>query len=103
MTRQYDSVIFAQAATQWRQMREEFDLALRSHIDAAEEACRGVLLSAEGKAADVSVERLFSANRTTAARYASPELLEFWAARPRPTLAAFEETWFEAQFTDAAA
>ncbi|WP_251153765.1 hypothetical protein [Cellulosimicrobium sp. Marseille-Q4280] len=102
MTRSYSSPIFAQAAAQWQEMREEFDLALRSHIDAAEQACRGSLLSPEGKAAGVSIDRLFGANRTTAARYASPELLEFWAARPRPTLAAFEEAWFEAQFASVA-
>lgn len=103
MTRQYSSPIFAQAATQWALMREEFDAALRCHVDAAEEACRGALLSPEGKAAGISVARLFSANRTTATRYASAELLEFWASRPRPTLAAFEEAWFEGQFTRAAA
>jgi hypothetical protein len=99
MTRRYSSLIFAQAAAQWGLMREEFDAALRSHIDDAEEACRGVLLSPEGKAAGVSVARLFSANRASATRYASAELLEFWASRPRPTLAAFEEAWFEGQYT----
>lgn len=97
--RRTSSPIFAQAAALWEQMHKEFDLALQAHIDAADAACRGVLLNAAGRAACVSETRLFAANHATASRYASAELLEFWRAHPRPTLASFERAWFQDQFT----
>lgn len=88
------SAIFAQAAATWSAMKADFDLALEAHVDAAERATRGNLLSPAGIAAGVSLAQLFAANRVSADRWASEELREFWASRPRPTLAAFEQDWF---------
>ena len=91
------SPIFAQAAETWAAMKAEFDLELEAHISAAESATRGYLLSPEARATGISVDRLFTANRTSAAAWASEELRDFWTTHPRPTLAAFERAWFTGQ------
>ncbi|GEL47788.1 hypothetical protein CHO01_29040 [Cellulomonas hominis] len=90
--------IFAAAARQWQMMHREFSATLTAHVDAAEVACRGRLLNAAARRAGVEPSQLFSANRATATQHASAELLEFWAHHPRPTLAEFEEAWFEGQY-----
>lgn len=102
MRRGSRSAIFAHAASMWAQMHEDFLLALQAHMDAADEAARGELFSAEGRRAGVSVARLFACNQAAAARYASPELVEFWQSHPRPTLAEFEAAWFASTFASVA-
>lgn len=56
---------------------------------AAEQAANGHLLSAAGRGRGVSARSLFSGPASRAAKYASPELLEFWETHPRLTLAQF--------------
>lgn len=95
--RRHRSAIFEQAAAMWAAMKADFDLELEAHISAAESATCGYLLAPEARAAGVDIYRLFTANRTAAAAWATEELRDFWAAHPRPTLAAFERAWFEGQ------
>jgi hypothetical protein len=89
------SPIFQRAARDWAAMRSEYGDYLEAHIAAAYEATNGVLLNARGRAAGVTEYRLFTAGGAFAAAYASEELLEFWATRPRLTVTQFERAWAE--------
>lgn len=89
------SAIFERAAREWAAMRSEYGDYLEAHIAAAYDATNGVLLNARGRAAGVTEERLFLAGGAYAAAYASEELREFWATRPRLTVEAFETAWAE--------
>lgn len=89
------SPIFQRAAAEWAAMRSEYGDYLEAHIAAAYEATNGVLLNARGRAAGITEERLFLAGGAFAAAYASPELREFWATRPRMTVTEFERAWTE--------
>ncbi|MCK9917227.1 MULTISPECIES: hypothetical protein [Microbacterium] len=76
-----------------RQCRAEFDDVLYAAYDAAEEACRGALLNAEGRARNIDALSLFMGNTARAHRYASEELREWWETHPRVTFAMFERQW----------
>ncbi|MFI2366601.1 hypothetical protein [Promicromonospora sp. NPDC019610] len=89
------SPIFQRAAAEWAAMRSEYGDYLEAHIAAAYDATNGVLLNAQGRAAGVTEERLFLVGGVFAAAYASPELREFWATRPRMTVTEFERAWTE--------
>ena len=56
------SAIYAHAGALWQAMRADYDLALEAHIDAADRACRGQLLTAAAIRAGVTVDRLFRMN-----------------------------------------
>ena len=56
---------------------------------AAVAATNGYLLSAEGEASGVDEQSLWSGPERLAFRYASEELREFWAARPRMTVSQY--------------
>lgn len=56
---------------------------------AAVAATNGYLLSAEGKAAGVDEQALWSGPERLALRYASEELLEFWGTHPRMTVSQY--------------
>lgn len=89
------SPIFEQAAAMWRQMRDDYGVYLEAHIAAAVEATNGCLFSKRALSDGITETQLFSAPRATAQRWASPELLDFWASSPRVTLAEFEQAWVE--------
>ena len=89
------SPIFQRAAREWAAMRSEYGDYLEAHIAAAYDATNGVLLNTRGRAAGVSEERLFLAGGALATAYASEELRDFWATRPRLTVEAFERAWAE--------
>ncbi|GAA4599974.1 hypothetical protein GCM10023194_81020 [Planotetraspora phitsanulokensis] len=63
----------------------------------AEEATKGNLLNAEGRAARVSDLSLFSGPASRARKYASEELLRWWADHPRLTLTEFRAQWLGRQ------
>ena len=86
------SMIFEAALEEWRRVRGDFSLAVEAQMDAAEQACAGVLLNARGRAAGGDPSSLFSGpgSHMRALAYASDELLEFWRGTPRMTFAAFE-------------
>ena len=91
------SALFALAAQQWRSMRADFEIVRESAYRAALDDCNGVLLNARGKKAGIDPYSLFMGNHARAYAYASRELADHWATRPRPTLAEFERQMFEPQ------
>lgn len=91
--RRHRSVIFAEAAATWHRCRDAYDLHLEAQIHQAETDCRGHLLNRRAIAEGIRVETLFLGPWSRARAYASPELLEWWAAHPRVTFAQFERSW----------
>ncbi|WP_349866838.1 hypothetical protein [Leifsonia sp. WHRI 6310E] len=84
------SAVFAAAADEWRQLRDEFELVREAAFEQAHEDCHGVLLNQRGRAAGVDPYSLFMGTTTRAMAYASDELREHWRSHTRPTFAAFE-------------
>lgn len=76
-------------------MRTAYGDYIEAHILAAETATNGRLLSARGRAAGVTVERLFFGSASFAQAYASEELLDYWRQHPRMTVAQFEAQWID--------
>lgn len=74
-----------------REAREMYDEYVWEQVLAADEACRGVMLNARGKAKKVDVQSLFSGPAHIAYAYASEELKDWWAANGRLTVAEFIE------------
>lgn len=87
------SAIFAKAAEQWQDMKQDYISFVDYQYLAAVEACSGVLVNQEGRAKHIDGFTLFSGPLSRAQRYASEELLEFWEKNPRRTLSQFEEQW----------
>lgn len=82
--------------TQRKAIRRVYDEWLALSYLAAESAANGHLVNAaglnrrvNGKPAPVSARSLFLGPTARAAKYATPELLEFWETHPRLTLAQF--------------
>ncbi|HUR07004.1 MAG TPA: phage minor capsid protein [Nonomuraea sp.] len=59
----------------------------------AEQATNGFLLNSEGRATRINERSLFSGPASRARKYASEELLRFWADTPRLTLTEFRAQW----------
>ena len=75
----------------WAALRAEwFDWAWAQFL-AAETACRGYLLNKDGRAAGIDPWTLWSGRSSRAMRYASEELLEFWAHSPRITVTEYSK------------
>ncbi|MBU4213561.1 MAG: hypothetical protein KJ792_02770 [Actinobacteria bacterium] len=91
--RRHRSVIFAEAASAWRECRDAYDLFLEDQHSQAERACRGNLLNRRGRTAGIRAETLFLGPWSRARAYASDELLEWWATHPRQTFSQFERSW----------
>lgn len=87
------STIFAFAVDTWRECRDAYELHLEVQHDAADRACRGVLVNKVGIARGITSGSLFLGPKTRAHKYASEELLEFWRTHPRVTFAQFERQW----------
>ncbi len=58
---------------------------LDQHYRAAEDACRGTLLNAAGRARGIDPRKLFYGPATRAYKYASEELVDWWRTHPRVT------------------
>ena len=67
-------------------IRAEWELYQHAQYLAADAVCRGNLLSKAGLKAGVSEQSLWTGRATTARKYASEELNEFWDANPRLTV-----------------
>lgn len=85
--------IITEAFSAWRECRAEYDDTLYAQYEAAEEATRGALLNARGRANGIDPFSLFMGNERRALAYASEELVEHWDSHPRVTFAAFEKHW----------
>lgn len=89
------SLVFRYAIRQYQQIRAEYDDLLHAAYADAERETRGALLNARGAAKGIDPVSLFMGPEVRAHAYASEELLEHWARRPRITFAAFERARFE--------
>lgn len=86
----------------WRECRAEYEGERLRRYWAAEEATRGALLNARGRAAGIDPESLFMGTWARARAYASEELLEHWETHPRLTYQDFETQWRRAREESAA-
>lgn len=91
------SAIFAEAASKWSQMRQEFDAVVDAHYLAAEAATNGYMLNRLGQEKRIDPFTLLTGPQARALKYASEELIAFWAQHPRPDLARFEIDWVSLQ------
>lgn len=91
------SLIYLLAGDLWRTMRADFDRALFEAFEDAENDTNGYLLNKAGRAEGIEPFSLFKGPEARAYRYASHELIEHWAKRPRLTLPAFEAQWLNAR------
>ena len=87
------SAIFTKAAEQWAEMQRDFISYRDDAYWLALEATRGVLVNAAGQRMHIDGYTLFVSARKYAERYASEELLAWWANNPRLTLPEFEARW----------
>ena len=85
--------IVSDAFAAWRECRAEYDETLYAQYVAAEEATRGAMLNARGRAKGIDPFTLFMGNETRALAYASEELVEHWTFHPRVTYTKFERQW----------
>ncbi|MHC9046734.1 hypothetical protein ACYX8G_19280 [Microbacterium saperdae] len=85
--------LISDAFAEWRECRAEYDETLYTQYAAAEEATRGAMLNARGRAKGIDPFSLFKGPEVRALAYASEELVEHWAAHPRVTFAKFEKQW----------
>jgi hypothetical protein len=74
----------------WNETRAAWYAWAHAQFLAAEKFCRGHMLSKAGRAADLDPWTLWTGNTARATRYASEELLEFWAKNPRMTVTEFD-------------
>lgn len=85
--------LISDAFMAWRECRAEYDESLYAQYEAAEEATRGAMLNARGRAKGIDPFSLFMGNETRALAYASEELVEHWETHPRIKYAKFEQRW----------
>lgn len=75
----------------WARVTALYAEYLNAQWDAAETFCNGQLLNKAGRAAGIDARTLWEGTAAHAARYASEELLEFWAHHPRYTISQFQK------------
>jgi hypothetical protein len=75
----------------WAAVQAQWMEWAQAQFVAAETACRGYLLNKAGRSAGVDPWSLWSGPVSHARRYASEELMEFWATNPRLTVSQFRE------------
>jgi len=85
------SLVFKQAASQWNNLRADYENVKQSQYEQAEQATRGAMLNRRGQAKGIDSYSLFSGNAIRAYAYASEELIEWWQSHPRITFADYEE------------
>lgn len=86
-------LIYELAADLWRTMKDDYAERLEQVFTQAHEDCNGYLVNKIGRAEHVSAFSLFSGSEAKAYRYASRELVAWWAEHGRLTLTAYESQW----------
>lgn len=89
------TTIFGKAAELWSEMQTEYQAYVDASYDKALEACNGVLVNKAARALHIDGYSLFQGTQQRAYRYASPELIEYWAKTSRHTIASFEQEWMQ--------
>lgn len=87
------SAIFREAALQYREMRQEFELVLEAAYRKAEEGSGGAMLNALGRSEGVTAYSLLMGPWRRVEKYASPELIEYFQQHGRPSVSDFESEW----------
>lgn len=87
------SAIFRNAAYQYREMRQEFELVLEAAYAKAEQGAHGKMLNALGRSERVDPWSLMMGPWRRVEKYASPELIEWFQQHPRPSVSDFETSW----------
>lgn len=87
------SAIFRNAAYQYREMRQEFELVLEAAYAKAEEGTGGAMLNARGRAEGVTAYSLLMGQWRRVELYGSPELIEHFQKHGRPSVSDFESEW----------
>lgn len=77
------SLIFERAAELSAQQREEYRQLMDAELTAAEEACRGNLVNAAGRARGADSWTLWMSSPGMVKKYGTPELLEYLRDHPR--------------------
>jgi len=89
------TTIFGKAAELWSEMQSDYQAYVDASYDKALEYCSGVLVNVEGRRLHIDGYTLFQGHTDRAYRYASPELIEYWAKTSRLTIASFEKQWMQ--------
>jgi hypothetical protein len=92
--------IFDRAKSQWAEMHLEWGMYVEYQYNRALEECGGVLVNRLGRDKGIDGYSLFTGTWVRAKKYASEELLAYWAHNRRLTLAEFEEQWLSGQIED---
>jgi hypothetical protein len=88
--------IFDNAKELWKEMKDEWDRYVDAQYNRALEECGGVLVNRLGRDRGIDGYSLFTGTWTRAKKFASEELLAYWAHNPRLTMNEFETQWFNA-------
>lgn len=91
------SLIYGIASDLWRDMKADYAERLEQVFQQADNDCHGYLVNKAGRAQHISAWNLFSGSESYAYRYASRELVDWWAEHGRLTLSAFEAQWLNSR------
>jgi len=85
--------IFEKAKKDWQVMHGAWEGHIEWQYERALQECNGVLVNHLGRSKGIDGYTLFSGQLSRALKYASEELIAYWAHNRRLTLAQFEEQW----------
>lgn len=75
-------------------MKYAWDMYIEAEYNRALEECAGVLVNRLGQSKGVDGYSLFTGTWIRSKKFASEELLAYWAHNPRLTASDFETQWF---------
>lgn len=87
------SAIFRNAAYQYREMRQEFELVLEAAYAKAEAGTGGAMLNSLGRSEHIDAYSLLMGQWRRVEKYGSPELIEWFQQHGRPSVSDFESEW----------
>lgn len=87
------SLIFQEAAHQYRLMKMDYLDSVEAAYLLAEHETNGVLLNRAGQQRGIDARLLFVRQESFALKYSSEELKDHWTRHPRPNLQNFERQW----------
>jgi len=89
------SPIYEYAAGLWRDMRAEFEDVLHAEYAKAEEGTGGAMLNHLGRREGIDAYSLLTGPWSRVEKYGSEELCSWFECHGRPSLEAFERSWFD--------
>lgn len=94
------SLIFQIAAELTREMKIDYEARVEADITAAETACNGYTVTRAGQREGVTTDKIFRGAEAVAYKWATPELIEYWAHNRRLSQAAFEAEWLKVKYEE---